>query len=303
MMENTNASVTAHSDDEEMDVPVSSSNVSASVPSPEEMRTTVTVKHDSKTSGGNSGFLKLLIAAVVIAAIVVGVVIGVTSGGDSNDQPSPSLQGDSNTQGSNPQGSNPQGSNPQGSNPQGSNPQGSNTNTRKSSTDEVVAIMANLGVSTLVALQTAGTPQNRAAIWLAETDGANLAVPTDFDTGGVELYKYTTRYVMVVLYYSTGGDTTWQYQVGFMSSLDVCDWYGIFLNGSNAFLKGVNCDLQTGLITGLGISKWMRKIECHAYTSIGLLRSGGSLDALLNLYNSLQISMECQVHFRLNSAR
>jgi hypothetical protein len=236
MMENTDASFT-DTDDEQMDVPVSSSNVSASVPSPEEMRTTVTMNRDSKTSGGSSRFLKLLVAAVVIAAVVVGVVIGVTSGGDSNDQPSPSVQGDSN--------------------PQVSNPQGSTTNTRKSSADEVIAIMANLGVSSLVALKTLGTPQNRAAFWLAETDGANLVIPTDFDTGGVELYKYTTRYAMAVLYYSTGGDTTWKDQVGFMSSLDVCEWYAIFLNGSNSYRKGVLCEPETGFITGLGISKWM----------------------------------------------
>jgi hypothetical protein len=239
---NTNASVTANSDDEEMDVPVSSSNVSASVPSPEEVRNSQTEHHDSKTSGGSSRLLKLLIAAVVIAAVVVGVVMGVNSGGDINDQPSPSVQGDSN---------------PQGSNPQGSIPQGSIT--RKSSAEEVIAVMANSDVSDLTVLQTAGTPQNRAAIWLAETDGANLAVPTDFGADGLELYKYTTRYVMVVLYYSTGGDTTWESQVGFMTSLDVCSWYAQFNNDVGTYRKGLLCDPETGLITGLGISKWMRE--------------------------------------------
>jgi hypothetical protein len=232
---------TAHSDDEQMDVPVPSSNTITYVPSAEERRTNQTEHHsDSKSSLGSNRFLKLLIAAMVVAAVlVVGVVIGVTSAGDSNGQPSPSGQGNSN--------------------PRGSNPQRSIIDTRESSIDEVIAIMANLGVSTLVALQTSGSPQNRAAIWLAETDGANLAVPTDFDTGLVELYKYITRYVMVVFYYSTLGETAWDSQVGFMTSFDVCRWYEKFLSGNQPYRKGVACDQETGLIIGLGISKWMRK--------------------------------------------
>jgi hypothetical protein len=133
------------------------------------------------------------------------------------------------------------------------------SNTRNSSADEVVAIMASSGVSNLVALQTPGTPQNRAAIWLAETDGANLAVPTGFGADGLELYKYTMRYVMVVLYYSTGGDTTWESQVGFMTSLGVCSWHAQFNNDVGSYRNGLLCDPETGLITGLSISKWMRE--------------------------------------------
>jgi hypothetical protein len=231
-------------DDEMMDVPVSSENVGASVPSPEEMRTTVHVRHHSEASGARKRFIKLVMVALIVAAVVVAVAIGLSSsGGGSNKQRS------------------------------SNNVQGGDSKARKSTADQVAALMASSGVSDVVALQTAGTPQNRAAFWLAGTDGANLAVPTDFGADGLALYKYTTRYVMVVLYYSTLGETAWDSQVGFMTSLDVCMWYSTFLSGNQPYRKGVVCDRETGLIIGLGISKWMRKMECHVYTSIDLRRS------------------------------
>jgi hypothetical protein len=112
--------------------------------------------------------------------------------------------------------------------------------------------MANSGVSDLTDLTTFGSPQSRAAIWMATEDEMNLPVPTG---DGVAAYKYLTRYVMTVLYYSTGGDTTWANQLDFLSSDDVCGWYGIFQPNTNPFRKGIVCDSVTGLIVGIGISK------------------------------------------------
>jgi hypothetical protein len=201
-------------DEEFTDVPVAHSDVGASVPSPEEVRTTVNVHR-----GSSGRFLKVVMALVVIACVVIGVIIGVNigGGGDSKSKSSSTVSLE-----------------------------------RQSTAEEIIAYMANSGVSDLNALTTEGSPQNRAAIWMSEEDKVNLPVPTD---DGVEAYKYTTRYVMVVLYYSTGGDTTWVNQLGFMISDDVCDWFGIFAQGLIPYRKGIVCDSDTKLIVGLGISK------------------------------------------------
>jgi hypothetical protein len=217
MFDDGNVSVadTVSLDEEFTDVPVSHSDVGASVPSPEEVRNTVNMH--SRSSGGSGRFLKSVIGSVVIAALVIGVIIGVSGGGGNSS--SSSQRGSA---------------------------------VRQSTAEEIITYMANSGVSDLTALTSDGSPQSRAATWMAETDEANLPIPTG---DGIESYKYTTRYAMVVLYYATGGDTTWTNQLSFMSSTDVCNWYGIFQSAASAYRKGVVCDTDTGLITGLGISK------------------------------------------------
>jgi hypothetical protein len=199
-------------DEEFTDVPVSGRDVGASVPSPEEARTSANMNR------GTSGrYVKVVMAAMVIGAVVIGVIVGISAGG-SNSSPSSS----------------------------------SVSLERQSTTEEIIAYMANSGVSDLTALTIPGSPQSRAAFWMATEDRVNLPVPTD---DGVAAYKYLTRYVMTVLYYSTGGDTTWKNQLDFLSSDDVCGWYGIFQPNTNPFRKGIVCDSVTGLIVGIGISK------------------------------------------------
>jgi hypothetical protein len=219
--DNVSVADTVNLEDEFTDVPVTSSDVGASLPSPDEVRTTVNMSHGSGRSG-NGRFLKIVIASLVLAAILVGVIVGVSAGGSSNSAFSNLKQGDA-----------------------------ASDAPRKSTVDEIITYMANSGVSDLTALTTVGSPQSRAAAWMAEDDDANLPVPT---ADGEVAYKYTTRYAMVVLYYSTGGDRTWASQLNFLTSADVCNWYGLF-NTLNPYRKGVVCDGDTGLIVGLGVSK------------------------------------------------
>jgi hypothetical protein len=217
--DNVSVADTVTLEDEFTDVPVAHSDVGASVPSPEEVRTTVNV-HRGSSGGRNGRFVKIVIAALVFAAILVGVIIGVSGGGGGGNSSSSSLkQGDSAV--------------------------------RKSTVDEIITYMANSGVSDLTAMTTVFSPQSRAASWMAFDDEANLPVPT---ADGEAAYKYTTRYAMVVLYYSTGGDQTWSNQLSFMTGANVCDWYGVF-NTLNPYRKGVVCDQGTGLIVAVGISK------------------------------------------------
>jgi hypothetical protein len=216
--DNVSVADTVTLEDEFTDVPVAHSDVGASVPSPEEVRSTVNVHRGS--SGGRKGrFVKIVIAALAIAAIVAGVIIGVSAGGGGNSSSSSNLK------------------------------QGNlYSAARKSTVDEIITYMANSGVSDLTALTTVGSPQSKAAAWMAEDDEANLPV-----ADGEVAYKFITRYAMVVLYYSTGGDT-WANQLNFMTGADVCDWYGVF-NAFNPYRKGVVCDQVSGLIIAVGIRK------------------------------------------------
>jgi hypothetical protein len=215
--DNVSVADTVELDDEFTDVPVAHSDVGASVPSPDEVRTTVNVHR-----GSSGRFLKIVIAALVIAAVVIGVVIGVNMGGGGGTSSANNLK-------------------------QGTLSAGP----RKSTADEIISYMANSGVSDLDALTTVGSPQSRAAAWMAEDDEANLPAPS---ADGEAAYKFTTRYAMAVLYYSTGGDRTWAYQLNFMTGANVCDWASTF-NPVQPYRKGVVCDSSTGLIVGLGISK------------------------------------------------
>jgi hypothetical protein len=124
---------------------------------------------------------------------------------------------------------------------------------RKSNVGQVIAYMDNASVSDLTALTTIGSPQNRAALWLAEQDAANTAVPASNATA-LEGYNYMVRYVMAVFYYSTGGDN-WDVQYFFMTIAPVCDWNNARIDGPNAYRRGIICDEKTDLVFGLDYGK------------------------------------------------
>jgi hypothetical protein len=121
--------------------------------------------------------------------------------------------------------------------------------TNDHSLEEVISFVSQSGVSDQKALVLSGTPQNRAATWIAEQDEADWAVPTDAFTS-LDHYKYLTRYIMAVLYFSTGG-SSWETPLGFMTSEDVCDWNTQMTNGYTDYRKGVVCDDTMGLVYAL----------------------------------------------------
>jgi hypothetical protein len=123
---------------------------------------------------------------------------------------------------------------------------------RKSNIDQVIAYMVNTSVSDLTDLLTIGSPQNRAAIWMAEQDAADTAVPTG-NTTALEGYNYMVRYVMAVFYYSTGGDN-WHVQYFSMTFAPVCDWNNV-IDGPNPYRQGIICDDETALVFGLDYGK------------------------------------------------
>jgi hypothetical protein len=123
---------------------------------------------------------------------------------------------------------------------------------RKSNVDQVIAYMVDTSVSDLTDLLTIGSSQNRAAIWMAEQDAADIAVPTG-NTTAVESYNYMVRYVMAVFYYSTGGDN-WNVQYFSMTFAPVCDWNNV-IAGPNPYRQGIICDQETDLVFGLDFGK------------------------------------------------
>jgi hypothetical protein len=68
----------------------------------------------------------------------------------------------------------------------------------------------------------------------SEQDELILAVPTD-DATAADRYKYITRYVMAVLYFSTGGGS-WEEPDSIMSKR--CNWNMRFFNGYTLLPKG-----------------------------------------------------------------
>jgi hypothetical protein len=116
--------------------------------------------------------------------------------------------------------------------------------------NKVITFMVEEGISDLTALEQSGTPQNVAATWIAKQD---LAVPTD-DTTAIERYKYITRYVLAVLYFSMDGGG-WEDQIQFMTKKDVCDWNQRFSDGYFSYRKGVICDNISSRVNAIHLGK------------------------------------------------
>ena len=89
--------------------------------------------------------------------------------------------------------------------------------------DEIVNFIVKEGISTDADISTSDTPQYKAAMWLMRDDPANVPVPTAFDIGTYEGYRYMTRYIMAVNYFAFDGEN-WEVDLGWMTGADVCDW-------------------------------------------------------------------------------
>ncbi|CAB9511528.1 serine threonine-protein kinase BRI1-like [Seminavis robusta] len=106
--------------------------------------------------------------------------------------------------------------------------------------------LVDQGVSTLVDLETTGSPQNRALTFLAANDTLRLEPPQGgIDT--IEGYEFVTRYAFSVLFFSTLGPTAWLFDCNFLEPTSICFWYDIlqYQDGSTE-LRGVFCDQTSG---------------------------------------------------------
>jgi hypothetical protein len=259
------------------DVPKSMQSAGASFPSAEEVHATVKMDQASRR-GSDKRFLKLIFAAVVFATVVIGLAVGVSGSKGGSNEASSGVSGGGTGNDGQPSstGFNDLGDQkligvpkdtPTVSVPE-NNPVVPQDNpvvtidqyVRLSTVEEVVSYMAEYDVSYLNDLRAVGSPQNLAANWMAETDGANLEIPT-VGTSTLNGYKYMVRYVMAVVFFSTGG-VNWKNNLGFMTKKNVCDWNAYYSldGGQSYFRKGVVCEQKANLMAALLLSKW---IQCE----------------------------------------
>jgi hypothetical protein len=128
----------------------------------------------------------------------------------------------------------------------------------RASFEDIVKYLSLEGVSSQTDLITSGSPQNKAARWLAEEDLAAVIVPTvsiddPQDTSG---YMFMVRYIMALDYHAFDGPG-WLTQVDFMTGVDVCSWNGYSAafhpSGTYTEIGGLQCDPNSGLPTILDL--------------------------------------------------
>jgi len=79
--------------------------------------------------------------------------------------------------------------------------------------------------------------QSRALQWLIYDDGLRLCL------SDASAAKIIQRYIMVVFYYITGGDTDWKKQNSYLSSTDECLWGGSICDGGETgFIEKISLD-------------------------------------------------------------
>lgn len=82
-----------------------------------------------------------------------------------------------------------------------------------------------------------GTAQYQAMQWMLRQDEDGL-----FPVKSASEDVLKERYALAVLYYATGGPTTWVDQVGYLSELSVCEWPPLNTTGRNELNNVVWCN-------------------------------------------------------------
>ena len=106
--------------------------------------------------------------------------------------------------------------------------------------DDVTYFLAVNNYSQLELLQQSGTPQNRAATWIADVDPQHLSLK------GNNHVEFLHRYSLAVLYFALGGDdksgSSWRDNIQFLSAGHICTWVMNVPNDSGKSVsKGVQC--------------------------------------------------------------
>lgn len=121
---------------------------------------------------------------------------------------------------------------------------------------ETIDMLIDSGISDRQVLEVQGTPQNLAAEWMANVDPLQYEVPTA-DMEFADSYHFIQRYVLVVLFYSTGGSESWANDLGFLSEDHECSWFHSkkFTDGQ-VYAMGVTCRGDDLLISDILIRKF-----------------------------------------------
>jgi hypothetical protein len=111
-------------------------------------------------------------------------------------------------------------------------------------------------------LSSPGTFQYQALMWLANDDPANL----DFE--GVSPAELLERFIMVLLYFSTGGDK-WSNSIKFLSNSSACEWEGVSCYSMKMFeINFYSKNLSGQLPTELGLLTNLQDLKVCKFTTI-----------------------------------
>ena len=201
-------------DDTAVTIPADLDEAGASLPLPEEIRTSIgggSTRHNGSSAGAVS--LKWVYLGAAISLIVLVIVIPIVSFRPSSSSNDALSGGD--------------GAPSDYTISRGPDP-GASLRPRPALQDVIQYLLDN-GVSSQQDLQTQGSPQNKAAIWLAEEDPANLVVPV-LNITTVDGYRYMTRYIMTLNYFAMDGEN-WIDNMNFLSGDDICYWNSRYPDG------------------------------------------------------------------------
>jgi hypothetical protein len=125
-------------------------------------------------------------------------------------------------------------------------------------TEAVVQFLLERKVALEPALRMNASPQRQAAQFIADGDAYRMAHTED------NAARFIDRYVLAVLWYQFGGKD-WIYQLNFMSSSDVCDWYTRFTTANGDTIhEGVLCDEKNGRVQKIMLGKYDSSYPCSS---------------------------------------
>jgi hypothetical protein len=97
------------------------------------------------------------------------------------------------------------------------------------------------GISSPTLLAQEGSPQNLAAVWIADVDPLHYPIPASFaNVPGSAETRFIQRYVLAVFYYSLNG-AQWSHDRSFLSATDECSWYDAKISEQGPVAFGVTC--------------------------------------------------------------
>jgi len=159
----------------------------ADLPSVDEVR-----NDPSYASGGSWTKRKIMIVGggiIVLLAIIVGVSVGVSNKNKSEPSTTGSLLSDE---------------------------------AQRARVASVATFLIDEDVSFEDQVTTPGSPQNRAAAFMAIDDAAQLEVPEY--KSAPDAFKFLQRYALAVFYYAMGGES-WDFALNFLTPDETCIWF------------------------------------------------------------------------------
>jgi hypothetical protein len=115
-------------------------------------------------------------------------------------------------------------------------------------TEEMVQFLFKNKITPLPLLEDAGSPQRRAAQFLAYGDAYKMELTSD------NAARFVERYALATIWYHFHGQE-WNYPLNFMTAIDVCKWHTRFYTASGSSInEGVMCD-ENGYVAKLILRK------------------------------------------------